>query len=417
MISGTMISKSEIEHSNGNLLIPCIVDGPPSKIHRGPQIYFKHLFTWLSKNQYRGSSIFGSRRRIVEELDISELDDFKLLYSSKEKTYYFGIPSMIRSLFYIVFSSLQIIRNNREYYFSFILSQDASFAGLSALFSSRIIGIPLILTMHGINKNALLLLNNKSDPIPFGNKIKSKIFYSVNRFLLKKSDLVLCIGTQTADLIPDVNKYSMSSTIDVSFFNSNIHDNMELRYSLGLSDDDIVFGYIGSLTQEKRIDEILRALERLQRNADLSRLKFLIVGDGDEFESLKNLTNNLGLMDIVYYTGFCEDVRQFLELIDVFIIFSETEGMPLSVLEAMASGKAIIGSNIPGVSDLITDREEGLLVSIESTDELENAIVELYYNNTLRSILGVNAREKAKFFDVNVVFPSMFDEIRKYVME
>ena len=83
------------------------------------------------------------------------------------------------------------------------------------------------------------------------------------------------------------------------------------------------------------------------------------------------------------------------------------EGSPLSLLEALASAKCIIASNIPSIREIVEDHKEALLFSPHNSKELKDAIATLYYSEMLRKELMENARLKAKRYDLDTLFPQI----------
>ena len=104
--------------------------------------------------------------------------------------------------------------------------------------------------------------------------------------------------------------------------------------------------------------------------------------------------------DKVVFTGFRQDVNRLLSALDVFVLPSYTEGCPTALLEAMASGKAIIASNIPSVKDIVRDGKEAILVNPYDAEELKQAILRLYTSSSLRTELGHRAEKRAEAYSI-----------------
>lgn len=103
-------------------------------------------------------------------------------------------------------------------------------------------------------------------------------------------------------------------------------------------------------------------------------------------------------------------MNQLLSALDIFILPSYTEGCPTSLLEAMASGKAIIASNIPSIREIVSDGKEAILVDPNNANELKHAILLLHDDLNKRAQLGRKARERAKLYDVNIVYNRILKE-------
>jgi len=98
-----------------------------------------------------------------------------------------------------------------------------------------------------------------------------------------------------------------------------------------------------------------------------------LVGDGPFEKRCKRLVEELGLVDNVEFLGLREDVQALLAEADVFLLISKSEGLPISIIEALSSGLPVIGSNVGGIPELISDRLNGLLVKKGDVQALSNA--------------------------------------------
>jgi glycosyltransferase involved in cell wall biosynthesis len=149
-----------------------------------------------------------------------------------------------------------------------------------------------------------------------------------------------------------------------------------------LSENDFVFGYIGSLYPIKRVDNLIRAFAHLCKFYKASNAKLVIVGDGECALDLKNLVKQLSIQEQVLFTGHQQAPLQYLYYFNVAALFSENEGLPLSILEAMAMRKIVVTTQIAGLRELIRDEENGYFLkenySIEGAAELLNKIMMNY---------------------------------------
>jgi glycosyltransferase involved in cell wall biosynthesis len=142
-----------------------------------------------------------------------------------------------------------------------------------------------------------------------------------------------------------------------------------------------------------------------------------IVGDGPEREQLVALREELGLIGQVDFLGERHDVPSLLAAADFFVLSSVEEGIPLTVLEAMASGLAVVATRVGGNPEAIIPNETGLLVDSGSPSELATAIVTLLRSPDAALRMGIAGRERAeKYFDVRVVTSSYESMYRELVM-
>ena len=150
--------------------------------------------------------------------------------------------------------------------------------------------------------------------------------------------------------------------------------------------------YAGRLVAEKGLNVLLKAWEMVVRSRPDAHL--LIVGDGDQRTHLEELCEIRGIQHRVRFTGVVPDTLQYLQASDVYVQPSFTEGMPISVLEAMACGLPVIATAVGGVTDLLWDMaQNGIVIPPHDPDCLSDALLELLSNHELRARLGNQARQ------------------------
>lgn len=187
--------------------------------------------------------------------------------------------------------------------------------------------------------------------------------------------------------------------VSVSEFVPSRGQKSEVRERLGCGPDEFVLVCVARLSEQKRIDILLEALARAVREG--VRCKCIIVGDGPRKNQLLEQASSLGLRDRVFFEGFHQDVRPYLQAGSAFILTSETEGLPLSILEAMACGLPSIVTDVGGNAELITHRVHGLIVPRESVDEIAKAISYLASHPEEHAQMAKMARARAcEAFDV-----------------
>jgi glycosyltransferase involved in cell wall biosynthesis len=151
-----------------------------------------------------------------------------------------------------------------------------------------------------------------------------------------------------------------------------------------------VVGYIGQLIARKRVDTLIEAFAGLQ---DKTAVLFMI-GDGDQRGALEALANQLGLAGRVRFLGFRNDRLDFLRGFDVLVLPSALEGIPRCLMEAMAAGVPVVGTRIPGISDLIEDGHTGLMFDLGSDDQLEERLTRLLLDPALCEGLAFDAKRR-----------------------
>ncbi|MCK5535134.1 glycosyltransferase family 4 protein, partial [bacterium] len=168
----------------------------------------------------------------------------------------------------------------------------------------------------------------------------------------------------------------------------------KIREDFGIKDDEKVVETVGRLTEEKGHIYFLKAAKEVEK--EYSKGKFLIVGDGSLMKTLKLEVGNLKLEDRVIFTGTRSDIPDMLNLMDVFVLPSLKEGIPMALLEAMAAKKPVIASKVGGVPKVIEDSYTGLLMESGDVKKLADSIVELLKDKKKANFLAQNGYEKIK---------------------
>lgn len=148
--------------------------------------------------------------------------------------------------------------------------------------------------------------------------------------------------------------------IDTDHFGQVADDVLAIKDELRIPGDSHVIGTVGRLAEIKRQDLLIRAFARLKDAVPNAHL--LLVGEGPERPSLENIARDLGVAENVHFAGYRDDRERLLHIMDVFVLSSRSEGMPLSVLEAWAAGVPVLASRVGGLPELIDDGQTGRLV-------------------------------------------------------
>ena len=152
-----------------------------------------------------------------------------------------------------------------------------------------------------------------------------------------------------------------------------------------------VIGTVGRLVAQKSTRSLLQAIPRLL--AAEPSIRIIIVGDGPLMPELKAEGKRLGIEKAVNFLGFSDDLASIYSALDVFVLPSRYEGFPISLLEVMAMGTPVVATSVMGITDVVENGKNGLLVPYDSPGDLGDAILRLLSDDTLRKALCENARE------------------------
>jgi glycosyltransferase involved in cell wall biosynthesis len=177
---------------------------------------------------------------------------------------------------------------------------------------------------------------------------------------------------------------------------------VEMRRSLGIDDECFVFCCVARLRAVKNHNALIRAFAGVGAQAGA---RLLVAGDGELRTQLETLAQQLGIARQVHFLGERDDVAQILAASDAFVLSSLSEGIPLSVLEAMAAGLPVIATSVGGLPEVVRNGIEGLLVPPGNIEALESAMRQLARDGTARLAMSRAAPERiSQKFDARVMF-------------
>jgi phosphatidylinositol alpha-1,6-mannosyltransferase len=228
----------------------------------------------------------------------------------------------------------------------------------------------------------------------------STLKQTLAKLILAKANLVICANHYTASQVK--NKYPALQNIEVVNPGVEIHDDEAMASGAETFEkkkEEKVFNLlsVGRLVKRKGFDLTLQALAQLE--VLIPKMKYTIIGDGPDKKYLEDLIRELRLGDMVSIFSNLDDIEKnkYLESCDVFImpsrdIAGDYEGFGIVYLEAGLFGKPVIAGKSGGVSDAVQNEVTGLLVDGEKTDEIAQAIIRLYNDESLRHALGEKGR-------------------------
>ena len=155
-----------------------------------------------------------------------------------------------------------------------------------------------------------------------------------------------------------------------------------------------LIGAIGRLVWQKGFEYLIEAIPKILNV--VPEATFLIVGEGPLLGNLQGLAQKLGVQNRVIFAGFRNDIQKVLATMDIVAVPSLLEGFPMITLEAMAMAKPIIASRVQGISEQISDLEEGILVPPKNPSALAAAVIKLAGDKGLALSLGLAARRRVE---------------------
>ncbi len=219
--------------------------------------------------------------------------------------------------------------------------------------------------------------------------------------VLKKADVVFAVSNALKDEILATNVPNIKNKTRL-YWNSVDIDKFKdtTKSSFKLDNDKPIVLFVGNVIKRKNVDSLLEAKKLAKSDYNL-----VVVGDGPLLKQLKQKADNIS---DVYFTGARGDVENIIPGAGVLVLPSFSESFGLVLIEALACGKPVIGSNVGGIKEIITP-EVGLLINPDDSKTIAEAIDKMILDDEFRNNLALNARNRAKDFS-KVEIP--YDEVK-----
>lgn len=238
-------------------------------------------------------------------------------------------------------------------------------------------GIPVIYSEH-----------NKQERYHFLTRFINKLTFNAQSLAIAVSNDV---KTSIHNLIhPKVPVKTIFNGINTEKYRRNNNAGLKIRSDLGIAADAIVIGSLGVFRTQKRIDcwlELFSKLHHIYPN-----LRGILVGDGPLKNDIIGKRKSLGLEHVVFLPGLQPIAVDWYSAMDIFMMTSEFEGLPLSLLEAMSCECAVVATNAGGIKEVLVNRVNGFTTEVDQWSELFYAIEFLLSDPTRLKAVSLNAR-------------------------
>jgi glycosyltransferase involved in cell wall biosynthesis len=231
----------------------------------------------------------------------------------------------------------------------------------------------------------------------------------VHHFAFRHGVLPVAIGPEVASSIRRTYRLSDFPTIPygipVSDYRNPSVTREAWRKREGFVPEDVLFACVARFNPQKNHALLLESFAR--GPASNPHAYLLLVGSGPLGSDVKKRADALGLQGKVRFLGVRTDIPEILNAVDVFVLASNWEGTPLSIMEAMAAGKPVICTAVGGVAELVKDCESGFLVPQQNAGALAKAMSHMLDNPETRRSLGkASATRATEHFDVKAMTES-----------
>ena len=299
---------------------------------------------------------------------------------------FIGVNPFTKLLYpFAAFFKARSLHGHKRYDASWsIMANRAGFAALFFKWANP--KVPFILTLQ------------EGDPLDYPRR-RAWFVYPLFKHIFRKADRIQAISTFLADWAGKMGAVCPISVIpnavDIRLFSGKIPENESaaLKNTLGKKEGDVFLVTTGRLVAKNATMDVIQALPLLPLN-----VKFLILGAGELESDLKALVLNLQLGFRVSFLGYIphKNMPKYLQVSDIFIRPSLSEGLGNSFLEAMAAGIPVIATPVGGIPDFLTDGETGLFCEVNNPRSIVQKVQKLIKDTESRDYIIKNAREMVK---------------------
>ncbi len=226
-------------------------------------------------------------------------------------------------------------------------------------------------------------------------------YHPVTKFLNKKSfnsqSLAVGVSEDVSQSIknnisPSIPVRTILNGVNTQKFSRNNHD-LSVREHYNIPENAIVIGLVSVFRFQKRIKEWLQVFRNL-KDSSSEEIFGLIVGAGPLEEEIMQEVERLNLRESVIFTGLQENTLPYFNAMDIFMMSSSFEGLPIALLEAMSMECAIVTTNAGGIKEVVRDEKDGLMVPVEEWEELKERLKSLITDRSRLTELQKAARER-----------------------
>lgn len=338
----------------------------------GAQKQLLSLIRELDKERFRPFLFTAEEGLLIPEaLSINGLTLIKSRYLERAINPFKDIPALLE-----LYRSIK--NNNID-----IVHTHSSKAGILGRWAARLAKAGAILhTVHGWSFH------------DYQSRPKRRFFIWLEKLSAKFTDRIIVVSHHDREKglknrIGEKNKYLLIRYgIDYRDFTNKNGQN--LRKEFGIVASDLVVGMIACLKPQKSPQDFIKLADLVRQT--VPEVKFILIGDGILRNKVQSLITKLNLQNTVILTGWRRDIPQILSVLDVFTLNSLWEGLPITVLEAMAACRPVIVTHTGGVQEVIVEGETGFLVFPQDIKKIAERLIVLLKDPRLREAIGQKAK-------------------------
>jgi len=338
----------------------------------GTSRHLLNLYSNLNRSKYRFLIAYCSNKK-------DDVERF-FLDGGVRKEDLFCFPISKGAMFIPLIMRLRrlFIRENADIVHTFFLHSDI-IGFLSAMLSGK---IRLISSVEG----KFLL-----DKVNGVNKLKQACYMIANLLIRRFFYRTIAVSAALKEEVIACYKPAMGSTIVVNVGIGIPSDKEIDEVSLARGKRGYpVVATAARFSKDKRLECFLRAIPDIVK--EIPKARFIIAGSGDQEAVLRLLAADLGISSIVSFYGWFNNIKKFMEEIDVFVMTSAREGCPIALLEALSFSSPVVAFDVPGVKEIIVNGGNGILVEPFDLRKLSSAVTRVCRDSEYAKMLGKNGR-------------------------
>ena len=255
-------------------------------------------------------------------------------------------------------------------------------AGFVSRLVHKVTSIPVIYTEH-----------NLQERYHFITKYINKFTFNFQSLAIGVSeDVTLSIQK---NIKPSISCKTILNGVNTqSFVRNSNEERLAIRKQFNIPENAIVVGTAAVFRFQKRLDKWMQIMsDAIDKNPNIYGI---VVGAGVLKEEIMAKHSELNLKNKVVFAGLQSQVKPYYEAMDIFMMCSSFEGLPIALLEAMSMNCAIVSTNAGGIKEVLRDEVDGLMVDVDDWSRLSSLIVDLSYNSQKLEALQRRARERAE---------------------
>lgn len=246
-------------------------------------------------------------------------------------------------------------------------------------------------------------------------------YYPIEKLMSKYTDAIITMNNEDFEnaknrlFINNKDIYKVNGVgVNIEKFSCEENLNLSFRKKLGLKQDDFIITVIAELSRRKNQIQLINAMKDI--DDECPNIKVLLVGEGDLYDFYKSEIMKYNLEKKVMLLGHRKDVNKILQISNLVGLFSNQEGLPKNLLEALAAGKPIICTNVRGNNELVEDNVNGFLIELNNIESTVGILKKIYMNQEILENFKKQSKLKAKEYSEQKIINDMDKIYSKYII-